>query len=119
MIMQLSQRPLFRHERASVRTDFQLAETITALRYNVPSGAALTATLIGTVRHLLEPYACAGHLRNPQELVTHSDGRAEDDVGEGAAAAELIRTGIWAAPPRHQPAAERMPKSRKHRPPRP
>jgi len=46
------------------------------------------------------------------EVATHSDGRAEDDVGEGAAAAELTRTGIWAAPPRHQPAAERMPKSR-------
>src|SRR5260221_10545557 len=50
--------------------------------------------------------------RPPQELVTHSDGRAEDDVGEGAAAAELIRTGIWAAPSRHQSAAERMPKIR-------
>jgi len=50
--------------------------------------------------------------RPRQELVTHSDGRAEDDVGEGAAAAEVIRTGIWAAPPRHQLAAERMPKSR-------
>jgi len=32
--------------------DFQLAETIMALRHNVPSGAALTATLIGTVRHI-------------------------------------------------------------------
>src|SRR5258708_38846199 len=38
-----------------VRTDFQLAETITALRHNVPSGAALTATLIGTVRHISSP----------------------------------------------------------------
>jgi hypothetical protein len=42
-----------------VRTDFQLAETITARRHNVPSGAALTATLIGTVRHI-SSLTCAG-----------------------------------------------------------
>jgi hypothetical protein len=40
-----------RHERAS-KDGFQLAEAIMALRHNVPSGAALTATLIGTVRHI-------------------------------------------------------------------
>src|SRR5258707_11894506 len=69
----------------------------------------------GVLGHFLAlvPGQGPAQLRRPrQELVTHSDGRAEDDVGEGAAAAELIRTGIWAAPSRHQSAAERMPKIR-------
>src|SRR5262249_54694460 len=39
------------HDRTS-KGGCQLADTITAQRHNVPTGAALTAKLIGTVRHI-------------------------------------------------------------------